>query len=149
MFVRSDDTINLVDDPNAAPEDQNVLILQRRINLKQYGLLMADDLAIRMAQNSYMMVAQQMYLYLCYYLVGWRGPNAPRDEHGTIIPPSHELIAQLDYNDDLVYAALQKAEQLYMDQFIADPTAQAKKKPKEQTPTTRAGRKRLARGQTS
>lgn len=149
MFVRSDDTIDIIDDEDAEPQDQNVLVLQRRINFEQYTLLLADDLAVRVAQNGLMVTVQQLFIYLCYYLVDWRGPKAPIDKHGNIIPPSHELIARLDYKDDHVQRAILRAEELYMDQFIKDPTAQSKKKPMEQTPTTRAGRKRLARGQTS
>lgn len=128
MFIRNDDTITLVDNPDAAPEDQNTMVLRRRIGLGEYGLLLADDLALRQAQDGTLMTVQQLMIYLCYYLVAWRGPNAPRDQHGSVIPPSHDLIAQLDYNDDLVYAALQKADELYQDQFLKDPTAGLKKK---------------------
>jgi hypothetical protein len=128
MFIRNDDTITLVDNPDAAPEDQNTMVLRRRINLAEYGLLLADDLALRQAQGGSLMTVQQLMIYLCYYLVAWYGPTAPRDHHGDLIPPSHELIAQLDYTNDLVYAALQKADELYQDQFLKDPTAGLKKK---------------------
>lgn len=147
MFAPGTTSI-LVDNPDAAPDEQNSLILRTRLGLDRHGAMWAMYNAARSqaeAVGAPLGIDQVRLIYLLHYLQSWHGP-AFTGEDGAPIPLHADLIGALDPAIDLVQRALVEAERLMVAQYARPDVVP--KRPKAHAATA-TGKRSSRRGVTT